>query len=471
MKKIFSKTALFVATLAIVAASVMITSCGDDDPTVKVTGIKLSQNKAILMEEQQLQLTATVLPENATDKKVTFASEDPSIATVSQTGLVTAVSQGVTQILATSHDGGYNAYCEVEVKAWVVVPDGITLNPKMAEIEKGETLQLTTIVTPEEAPDKRVLFTSSNTDVATVSESGLVTGKSAGTAIITAKTYIGGLEATSKVTVKANVPAESVTFNDVPDEIYVGDEVVLIATVHPDNATDKSVNWSWMPEYISLNIDPDNHNKATVKAIKKGNAFVSAKTTGTPPIEAAHVFIIKDFTHVTNLFLDQSSATMPQYATLQLTATVSPYNATNPSVTWSSSNSSVASVTQSGLVKAEKPGNATITVTANDGGLSRQCSITVKNPTLATNVTLSGPSTISRSSYNNGTKYYVHWNITPTAANINPFHFEFSTSNNFGIDKTTGQIYVNYMGTHRYRLVMDDGSGVTSNWVTTNVVD
>ncbi|MBR5744009.1 MAG: hypothetical protein IKX94_01620, partial [Muribaculaceae bacterium] len=64
-----------------------------------------------------------------------------------------------------------------------------------------------------------------------------------------------------------------------------------------------------------------------------------------------------------------------------------------------------------------------------------------------------------------------HWNILPDAAKSNPFHFQFEGSHTFGINTTTGQIFVNYMGTHKYRLVMDDGSGVVSNWVTTTVVE
>ncbi|MDR2041112.1 MAG: Ig-like domain-containing protein, partial [Tannerella sp.] len=132
------------------------------------------------------QLTATVLPDNATDKTVPWSSSHPDVATVSETGLVTAVSEGTATITATTQNGERTASCEVTVTVPTIPVASVTLDITEATLEVGVTQQLTATVFPENATDKTVSWSSSHPDVATVSETGLVTAVSEGTATITA---------------------------------------------------------------------------------------------------------------------------------------------------------------------------------------------------------------------------------------------------------------------------------------------
>ena len=161
-----------------------------------------------LTEGETAALTATVAPENATNKGVSWQSSNPAVATVKD-GTVTAVKAGTAEITVTTAEGGKTAKCTVTVKAKppaVVAVTGVTLNPASVELTEGETAALTATVAPENATNKGVSWKSSNESVATVKD-GTVTAVKAGTAEITVTTADGGKTAKCTVTVKAKPPA------------------------------------------------------------------------------------------------------------------------------------------------------------------------------------------------------------------------------------------------------------------------
>ena len=145
-------------------------------------------------------LTATVSPSNAENKNVTWTSSNTSVATVSSTGVVTAKSVGTATITVTTEDGSKKATCEVMVTPIEV--SGVSLNTSSVSIVNGSTSTLTATVSPSNAENKNVTWTSSNTSVATVSSTGVVTAKSVGTATITVTTEDGNKKATTNITVK-----------------------------------------------------------------------------------------------------------------------------------------------------------------------------------------------------------------------------------------------------------------------------
>ena len=170
------------------------------DETVAVTGIELNKTELTLTEGGSETLTATVTPDNATDKTVTWASNKESVATV-ENGVVTAVGEGTATITATA--GGYEASCVVTVNPATVDVTGVTLDKTSATLyingESGtNTVTLTATVTPDNATDKTVTWTSNKESVATV-ENGVVTAVGEGTATITASA--GGKSAACTVTV------------------------------------------------------------------------------------------------------------------------------------------------------------------------------------------------------------------------------------------------------------------------------
>ena len=260
---------------------------------VPVSSVSLSQTELYLVVDETATLTATVLPNDATDKSVTWSSNNEAVATVNQNGVVTAVSAGPATITVTTNDGEKTATCSVIVAAMeppVVHASSVQLSQTNLDMEEEETATLVATVLPEDAEDKSVTWSSDNEAVATVNQNGVVTAVSGGTATITVTTTDGNLTASCAVIVEAK---ESPVNPDEPDEpiittihvtsvsmdsgsllLEVGSFLRLTATVLPDNATDKSVTWSSDNESIAT-VDQD----GVVTAINVGTANITVTTT------------------------------------------------------------------------------------------------------------------------------------------------------------------------------------------------
>ena len=330
-----------------------------------VTDIKLDQTSASLKVNESITLTATVSPDNATDKTVTWTTSDASVATVSN-GVVIAAKIGTATITASA--GGLKATCEITVIATPV--EKVTLDKTSVTLRAGESATLTATVSPDDATDKTVTWTSSNEDVATVSN-GVVIANKVGTATITAQA--GDKTATCNVTVDAT-PVTSVTLDKTKASLKVNETVTLMATVKPDDATDKTVTWTSSDESIATVKD------GVVTAHKLGTAIVTAKSGD----KTATCIITVEATPVTSITLNTANASLRVKESVTLKATVSPDDATDKTVTWTSSNASVATVTD-GVVTAHTLGTATITAKAGDK--TATCNITVV-ATPVTSVTL-----------------------------------------------------------------------------------
>ena len=183
--------------------------------TVIATSIELNQASAELAKGKTVQLIATVMPGDATDKTVTWASSDETVATVNGDGMVTAIAPGTATITATTNDGSdLSASCNVTVHD-IMLAESIQLNVTTAGLNEGATLQLTATVLPEGASCESVIWASNNPSVATVDSNGLVTTHGVGTATITAMTTDGSnLSTTCTVTllpvgVKGDVNGDS----------------------------------------------------------------------------------------------------------------------------------------------------------------------------------------------------------------------------------------------------------------------
>ena len=232
-----------------------------------VAEVILDKSVLRLNKGDEYVLMATVLPENATNKDVIWISENPSIASVDDSGCVKGNSDGETVITAHTIDGDKRALCKVCV---VTAVTGITVTPNAVNLSKGEKKRLIANIQPADASVKTVVWASENTLVATVDEEGEVTAVSGGTSVITATTNDGNFAATSKVTV--NVPATGIYLNKNKLSIIEGASATLLATVMPSDASCRKVIW-----------DTSNSNVATVNngevfATSKGTAIITAKT-------------------------------------------------------------------------------------------------------------------------------------------------------------------------------------------------
>ena len=335
------------------------------DPYVKVASVTLDKTSLELVEGDAAQLTATVAPDNATDKTVTWKSSDTKVATVSASGEVVAVAEGKATITAAAGDA--SASCEVAVAKKVIAVESISLNETALELTEGETATLTATVLPENATDKTVTWTSDTPAVATVAD-GVVTAVAEGTAKITAKA--GDASVLCSVTVKKKVIAvESVTLDPTSLELTVGGTAALTATVLPENATDKTVTWSCDNTAVATVAD------GVVTAVAEGTAKVTAHAGDASAV--CTVTVKADVVKVTEITINEADFSLAVGETKTLTATVKPENASDKTVTWTSDQPGIASVSAEGVVTGVAAGTAKITVKANGGDVSDFVNVTV----------------------------------------------------------------------------------------------
>ncbi|MBP5390538.1 MAG: Ig domain-containing protein [Bacteroidales bacterium] len=286
---------------------------------------------------------------------------------------------GLTLIFFSCGGGGDNGKPSGPITPDKVAVTSVSLSKTTADLEIGSTLQLSATVSPSNATDKSVTWSSSNASAATVTPTGLVTGKAEGTSNITATA--GGKSATCKVTVKKPaVAVTSVELDQTDITIKVGETQTLKATVKPDNASDKTVAWgSSKPDIASV----DNNGKVT--AIKEGVASITASCGG--KTASCKVTVEKAIVPVVSITLSQTSLALTEGDSETITATINPIDASDQTVTWSSSNTSVAEV-NSGNISAKSPGNTVIT--ASCGDKSATCQVTVNAKVIeVTSITLS----------------------------------------------------------------------------------
>ncbi|MDE7140529.1 MAG: Ig-like domain-containing protein, partial [Treponemataceae bacterium] len=282
-------------------------------------------------------------------------------ATVSDDGTVTAVSIGEASI--TAQAGDKEATCTVTVKQILIAVENVTLNEMTLTLMRGDTGKLTATVTPDNADDKTMLWSSSNASVATVGNDGTVTAHKAGEAKITAQA--GDIKAECTITVNP-ILVESVTLDKETLALTRGDTERLTATVTPSNADDTTVTWSSSDQSVAT-VGED----GTVTAVSKGTATITAQAGG----KTATCEVTVNPIPVENVTLNVTTLKLAPNMTKTLTATVNPDDADDKTVTWSSSDTSVATVSNDGMVTAVKVGAATITAQA--GGKTAACEVTV----------------------------------------------------------------------------------------------
>ena len=164
-----------------------------------VTGVTIEPSEAELTAGSSTKLTATVLPENATNKNVVYSVDDESILSVDQDGNITGLSLGTATVTVTTEDGGFTASAEITVIPVQVT--GVSISPKSVSVALGHTIQLTASITPSNAANKNLSWSVSDETIISVDGQGTVTGLSGGTATVTVTTEDGGFSASAEITV------------------------------------------------------------------------------------------------------------------------------------------------------------------------------------------------------------------------------------------------------------------------------
>ena len=329
-------------------------------PNVDVTSVTLDQKVLELVEGDEATLTATVKPDDATDKTVTWSTDKADIATVDETGKVTAIKEGLASIIAKA--GEMTDTCTVTVAKKVIPVESVTLDKKALELVEGDEATLTATVKPDDATDKTVTWSTDKADIASVDETGKVTAIKEGSAAIIAKA--GDKADTCVVAVsKKFIPVTSVTLDNTSLDLVKGQEATLVATVKPDDATDKIVTWSTSDASVAT------VENGKIKAVGGGKATITAKAGDQSATCTINVTVPVSF-----VTLSSTTLALVEGDESTLSATVAPEDATDKTVTWSSSNEAIATVT-GGKVVAVAPGTATITAKAGDK--SATCKVTV----------------------------------------------------------------------------------------------
>ncbi|MCR5004751.1 MAG: Ig-like domain-containing protein, partial [Clostridiales bacterium] len=213
----------------------------------------------------QKQIQVTLQPEGAEDE-LEWSSSDESVAFVSQDGTVTAVGSGTTVITAK----GETAKAEITVTVPKQKVEKITLSAATLKIPKGKKSALQAEISPDDAENQEVIWSSSNTDVATIDSIGQITAKEAGTTTITATAVDGGATATCEVTV--TIPATKIVLDATKGTKGVKETFTLKPTLSPSNTTDR-VKWSSSDKAIAT---VSKNGKVTPK--KAGSCTITAKT-------------------------------------------------------------------------------------------------------------------------------------------------------------------------------------------------
>lgn len=355
--------------------------------SVMPNAIVLNQNEIGIKKGKGYQLVSTVLPENAENKQVVWESSDPKIVSVnSVTGYITGVKEGSATITVKTLINDISTDCIVNVSGKNILVSKIFLNEKRISLAVGYTHSLTYQITPKNATENDLIFTSSDSSVATVNQSGVIQGLKEGNAIITVSSSNGLAKDTTYVSVYKKgastvVDGEPIKTDNYPKSLTVspqslnlklGGSSQLIASVLPEKSNNQ-ISWSSTNSRVAT-VD----SNGLVSAVGMGSATIIART-------------INDITYNVNVLVGNYSKELrsilvtTNYITLavsnskQLAVAFTPSDASNKNVFWTSSNPSVATVDKYGVVKAISPGSTIIKATSEDGGYTDTATIEVVN--------------------------------------------------------------------------------------------
>lgn len=341
--------------------------------TVKqyVTDISLSVGQITLYTAQTSQISAAALPSDASDHTLGYTSADDSIASVDSSGLITAKKAGSTLVTIAALDGsGVSKTVHIAV---LQMAQSITIDNSITDIYLGFTYQMNVSILPEDTSDKSVSYVSSDPNMIEVSAAGVLTPKSRGSAVITISTNDGSnLSASMSLCVKQYVQSIALSENEM--SLYLGESKTLKASVLPLDADDQTYSYISSDESVATV-----NSSGKVTALKAGSAVISCRSNDGSNVTASCLITVRQY--IKEISLSESDITIPAGTTYQIDSVVLPEDATNKALSYSSANSSVAAVTDSGLISAAAAGSTTITVSSLDGSDRKAtCKVTVIQP-------------------------------------------------------------------------------------------
>jgi len=341
-------TAVITASVSGVSATRTVTV---STPAPTVTGISLAPATLDMNVGTTSATTVTFTPVGSDVPITNWVSSNTAVATVNSSGLVSAVGNGTAVITASV--SGVSATRTVTVSTPAPTVTGISLAPETLDMNVGTTSATTVTFSPVGSDVPITNWVSSNTAVATVNSSGLVSAVGDGTAVITAS--VSGVSATRTVTV--STPIVSISLAPAMIDIKLNTTSATTVTFNPTNSAVPITNWASNNTAVATV-----NSSGLVTGVRSGTAVITATVSG---ISASRTVIVSAIP-VTSIVISPRIAYIRKRLSTTLNAVVLPRNASNRTVTWSSSNTAVLTVDNSGKITAISHGIATITATCEE---------------------------------------------------------------------------------------------------------
>lgn len=438
--------------------------------TKPVTGVILNETSITLEKDNKVNLLVNIEPFDADNQEVKWTSSNHSVATVNSNGEVTARGVGNTTITVTTVDGRYTATCEVIVIEQEEPPieqpievTEVTLDKTSLELELNDTDTLIATVYPENADNKNVVWSSNNQSIVSVNETGELKAMGPGTAIITVTTENNEKTAFCTVTVKESsgpsvIPVSYVAINESLLNLRIGETGNLIATVYPEDATNKNVIWSSSRESVAT-VDQD----GKVTAISSGTAYITVTTVDGNHISTCRATVaeLPIIEPETNVELNKANMELEIGEESELSVIVTPDNQYEASFECNDANTvELKKQDNKMFIVGKKAGTVTIVVKITVDGKEyvRECIVTVKgdNSEVQEEVKVSIDKTELK--LHAGESSDITINVTPSkpmqysVSNINPKVVECKLENGIitvtGVDEGTTELHI--------KVIVDD---------------
>ncbi|MBQ1965428.1 MAG: Ig-like domain-containing protein, partial [Clostridia bacterium] len=338
---------------------------------IRVDSISLDRSELSLYSLSQThQLTATTQPADLPDRALVWTSSDPSVATVSSKGVVTAVGNGEALISVRGTQGDGIAHCTVRVTAI----SSISFATPEVVMGVGRSRMLKYTVEPEGIDVQSLVWSSSDPSVVLVYGTGVITSLKKGVSTITVSTPNGTVSQTCLVRVTENVPITGLSFA-VTEFVFRSpeDELVLTPVFSPEDTSQRELEWiSSSPDVATVNPET-----GEVTPLSNGETVIIAQSIH-GDFSASCKVVVEMQIPVEGLSLETSSYTFKGLKqTYWIRPVFTPVNASNQKIIWTSSDPSVAKVSDQGLVTSLKKGTATITATTEEGEFTAEFKVTV----------------------------------------------------------------------------------------------
>ena len=356
----------------LVACMGILHACKDEEKIliIEVNELSFSTDSIKLSVGEKMKIISEYSPKEATDTVIVWKSDNSAIATVDGHGVVTGLKEGIAKVSGTLGNG--KAELTVTVTPRKLTTEGLLLAQSELSLVIGESYTLKIEVYPEDGVEEEAVWTSMNEEVVAVDENGVLTPLQVGDASVVVK--VGEKEATCVVHVYEKiVPATGISFNVESLEVKVGETLAVDVKIEPEDATERNVEWTVQDVGIASVVD------GMVTGVMPGETVLTARLNDDVHAELP-ILVVQPATAI-NLY--ETTLELGEGAVYTIFPQVLPEDATDKTITWTSSDESIAIVVEEmgdwgdmeTHIKALSPGKVTLTATC--GEATATCELTV----------------------------------------------------------------------------------------------